>query len=123
MKTFAPTTQRASQIARLGAIVATFLFLVVLIAPTVSMQEGGRQAQVAGRVTDKLSRAGTEEAASEPQAAAILAPETITLTSYPFTSGSGVALEDMSSGTTQLVAASQDDIEKKRADIELPNAV
>ena len=109
MKTFAPTTQRASQIARLGAILATFLFLVVLIAPTVSMQEGGRQAQVAGRVTDKLSRAGTEEAASEPQAAAILAPETITLTSYPFTSGSGVALEDMSSGTTQLVAASQDD--------------
>ena len=33
----------------------------------------------------------------------------ITATTYPFTSASGVALEDMSSGTTQLVAANLDD--------------
>ncbi|MGB9178873.1 MAG: fibronectin type III domain-containing protein, partial [Pyrinomonadaceae bacterium] len=35
-------------------------------------------------------------------------PDTVTATSYPFTSSS-TALEDMSSGTTQLVAANQDD--------------
>ncbi|MEO6324171.1 MAG: hypothetical protein ABIT01_07645, partial [Thermoanaerobaculia bacterium] len=33
----------------------------------------------------------------------------ITATSYPFTTAAGVALEDMSSGTTQLVAANLDD--------------
>lgn len=33
----------------------------------------------------------------------------VTATSYPFSVLAGVALEDMSSGTTQLVAASQDD--------------
>jgi fibronectin type 3 domain-containing protein len=36
-------------------------------------------------------------------------PSLVTATSYPFTATSGVALEDMSTGTTQLVAASQDD--------------
>ncbi|HMF57209.1 MAG TPA: DUF4214 domain-containing protein [Pyrinomonadaceae bacterium] len=37
------------------------------------------------------------------------APELVTATSYPFTNAGSVALEDMSSGTTQLVAANQDD--------------
>jgi hypothetical protein len=36
-------------------------------------------------------------------------PNLVTATSYPFTATTGVALEDMSTGTTQLVAASQDD--------------
>ena len=36
-------------------------------------------------------------------------PDLIGAGSYPFTSAAGVALKDMSSGTTQLVAASQDD--------------
>jgi hypothetical protein len=36
-------------------------------------------------------------------------PNLVTATSYPFTATSAIALEDMSSGTTQLVAASQDD--------------
>ena len=38
-----------------------------------------------------------------------LIDELITTTSYPFTATTGVALEDMSSGTTTLVAASSDD--------------
>jgi hypothetical protein len=39
------------------------------------------------------------------------APSTnlVTVTSYPFTSATGVSLDDMSTGTTQLVGASQDD--------------
>ena len=36
-------------------------------------------------------------------------PDLITAGTYPFTSAAGVALEDMSSGTTQLVAPSVDD--------------
>jgi hypothetical protein len=36
-------------------------------------------------------------------------PNLVTATSYPFAATTGVALEDMSTGTTQLVAASQDD--------------
>jgi hypothetical protein len=36
-------------------------------------------------------------------------PNVVTVSSYPFTSATGVSLDDMSSGTTQLVAASQDD--------------
>jgi hypothetical protein len=36
-------------------------------------------------------------------------PKPVTATSYPFSATSAIALEDMSSGTTQLVAASQDD--------------
>jgi hypothetical protein len=37
------------------------------------------------------------------------APDLITAGTYSFTSGTGVALQDMSSGTTQLVGAGQDD--------------
>jgi hypothetical protein len=39
----------------------------------------------------------------------VLLPQTITAPSYPFTSSNAIPLEDMSSGTTQLVAAGQDD--------------
>jgi hypothetical protein len=35
--------------------------------------------------------------------------EAVTATTYPFSSSAGVALEDMSTGTTQLVAANLDD--------------
>lgn len=36
-------------------------------------------------------------------------PDLVTATSYPFTSAAAIPLEDMSSGTTQIVAANQDD--------------
>ena len=51
-----------------------------------------------------------KEGATFPQAGATLVnPNLITAVAYPFTSASSVALEDMSSGTTQLVATGQDD--------------
>jgi len=52
-----------------------------------------------------------DEAKTQAEGAQIVAPlpEAVTATSYPFTSASGIALDDMSSGTTQLVAANQDD--------------
>jgi peptidase C25-like protein/fibronectin type III domain protein len=39
----------------------------------------------------------------------IVNPNLVTATTYPFTSAAGVALEDMSTGTTQLVGANLDD--------------
>ena len=50
----------------------------------------------------------TTEGMGETQEA-VLAPEAVTTTSYPFTATSGVPLEDMSSGTATLVAANLDD--------------
>ncbi|HST50692.1 MAG TPA: Calx-beta domain-containing protein, partial [Pyrinomonadaceae bacterium] len=44
-------------------------------------------------------------------------PEAVTAASYPFTATTGVSLEDMSSGTTQLVAAGQDDTPSSVANI------
>jgi hypothetical protein len=53
-------------------------------------------------VDDKNEQNAIESA---PQAG----PEAVTAVTYPFTNTSAIALEDMSSGTTQLVAAGQDD--------------
>ena len=46
---------------------------------------------------------------STGQADPVASPNVVTGVTYPFTNAAGVPLEDMSSGTTQLVAASQDD--------------
>jgi hypothetical protein len=56
-------------------------------------------------------RAPREESVAPAQADAdeVPGPNLVTATSYPFTATTGVALEDMSTGTTQLVAASLDD--------------
>src|ERR1041384_216397 len=55
--------------------------------------------------------AKTEQAAKEEEAgnSPIVNPDLITATTYGFANASAVALEDMSSGTTQLVAANLDD--------------
>jgi hypothetical protein len=80
------------------------------------MQEASQpQTAAAERVSSDLSRAvALESEARDKNAVATqsdspLAPEAVTAASYPFSSLSGIALDDMSSGTTQLVAASQDD--------------
>ncbi len=49
------------------------------------------------------------DAAADETSARPTAPEIISASSYPFTFASGSLLDDMSSGTTQLVASSQDD--------------
>ena len=62
-----------------------------------------------------ISKADAEKAAAaavvSPQSAIVPppSPNLITATAYPFTSAAAVALENMSSGTTQLVAPDQDD--------------
>lgn len=116
MRNFAPFNKSTFIVARLGALVSAALFLAAFVVPTAFMQEGSGQVEVAERI--KLSRAATkedsksgasDEANAESQAAAPLAPEAITVLTYPFTSSAAVLLEDMSSGTTQLVAAGSDD--------------
>jgi hypothetical protein len=115
---FGKPSQRTTLAARLSLIVFAALFLAVFIEPRASMQEGSAPVQVAERATDKLSRVATkedskagesDEVTAESQAPSGLSPELITGVTYPFTSASGVVLEDMSSGTTQLVGAGQDD--------------
>jgi hypothetical protein len=50
-----------------------------------------------------------EEASGIQSKEPSISPEAVSAASYPFSSLSGVALEDMSSGTTQLIAPDQDD--------------
>jgi len=120
MKRFAPISNPTTLIVRLSVVVfaALFLFtLTVFIAPTASTQDDGGQAHVAERVSSSLTRADSkerakssdpDEVATESSAPAPISSEAISGTSYPFTSGAAV-LEDMSTGTTQLVAAGSDD--------------
>ncbi len=119
MRNFAQPSPRTALAARLGVIISTAFFLAAFIVPTAFMQEATQQpAAMSERVTAELSRTApkedsksdeADEVTTESQAPSPFAPELITGTSYPFTNSTGVALEDMSSGTTQLVAASQDD--------------
>jgi hypothetical protein len=53
---------------------------------------------------DKTARARVQTASADG-----ITPNAVTVGTYPLSNFSGVALEDMSSGTTQLVAANQED--------------
>jgi hypothetical protein len=116
MRNFAQFKNPTALAARLGVIISAALFLAAFVAPRAFMQEASQpQTAAAERVSSDLSRAvALESEARDKNAVATqsdspLAPEAVTAASYPFSSLSGIALDDMSSGTTQLVAASQDD--------------
>jgi hypothetical protein len=49
------------------------------------------------------------DAGRQSQEPAVFSPDAITVGTYPFTNFSAIALEDMSSGTTQLVGSNQED--------------
>jgi hypothetical protein len=67
-------------------------------------------AALAGRVsTRQPDPAPAEQVSVNAAEDEVPGPNLVTATSYPFTATTGVSLEDMSTGTTQLVAASQDD--------------
>gem|GEM_PF-6093053 len=70
----------------------------------------GANVQPAERLDKKaLSPAGGK---SEPKAPVqdASSPDLITASTYPFSTAAGVALENMATGTTQLLGASQDDV-------------
>jgi hypothetical protein len=93
-------------------IISAGILLSVSILPRASMQEtSAQQAPAAGRVSTDLQSAKRSDiddssAAVQPS---VFSPDLVTVTSYPFTSAAAIPLEDMSTGTTQLVAAAQDD--------------
>jgi hypothetical protein len=82
-----------------------------------SSVEASRFSERVSAVLDK-SGAARARVAEETSAQGKSAPtnvsddfemDLVTASSYPFAATTGVSLDDMSSGTTQLVAASQDD--------------
>jgi hypothetical protein len=96
------------------ALVATILTV------TAYMQEGSRPKQkpptrsngsVIRRTLSEQEafEKKSDELGKEEAGPLVPGPKLVTVGTYPFTSSIGVALEDMSSGTTQLVAAGSDD--------------
>ena len=92
------------------ALMVGALVIAIYLMPTAFMQEPA-PALVTEKAEATLAHVKTDlsEEVTGPMAPSPLAPDLVTITSYPFTSAAGVSLEDMSTGTTQLVGASQDD--------------
>jgi len=113
MRNFALLNRRSPLAARLGVLICAALLAAAFIAPRAFMQEATQQpSAMTERATAELSRAAKEDANADEVVAespSAFAPDLITVTSYPFSSAGGVVLEDMSSGTTQLVGPSLDD--------------
>jgi hypothetical protein len=74
-----------------------------------AQQGEGRTDVVEALSLKEQPQVAKKDGQEEPQSPASPAPDLITATTYAFSSASGVALEDMSTGTTQLVGPSLDD--------------
>jgi hypothetical protein len=85
---------------RQALAIATVGIITLAVTATAFMQRATRADHVE-RTSDNPNAVA--------QAPDVLAPSAITVATYPFTNFSAVALEDMSSGTTQLVASNQED--------------
>jgi hypothetical protein len=112
MKNFALFYKRTTLVQRLGLVISVALLVAGIMAPKASMQEAGSPStQMAAAIDARSSRPveDSKPGGESVEAQGPLAVETVTGVSYPFTSAAGIALEDMSTGTTQLVAAAQDD--------------
>jgi hypothetical protein len=83
---------------RLLAAIITIAIFTLTLTVTAFMQQATKPAAQSGKRAqlEAVSQGGS-------------APDAITIVTYPFTNFSGVSLEDMSTGTTQLVAANQED--------------
>ncbi|HEY6118668.1 MAG TPA: fibronectin type III domain-containing protein [Pyrinomonadaceae bacterium] len=109
----------AASFARFGllrslAVIVTVLVAMGVLVSTASTQNPSpvvavdtQPAMANPKTTDASSKLATSELASDTALSNL--PDLITAGTYAFTSSSAVALEDMSSGTTQLVAANLDD--------------
>jgi hypothetical protein len=105
------------------ALVLVLLMLAgaALLWPTraaFAQNDNSMQAPAEALVTENASRGKSkvEDVETAEQVSTIL-PEAVTATTYPFTSSAGVPLEDMSTGTTQLVGANLDDTASAVTDI------
>ena len=84
---------------RVLVITAVAIVLLVVTA-TAFMQRG---------TSSRRTESPTNPASGQSQEPAVFSPDAITVGTYPFTNFSAIALEDMSSGTTQLVGSNQED--------------
>ncbi|MGA9772858.1 MAG: C25 family cysteine peptidase [Blastocatellia bacterium] len=104
------------------SIIVVIPILYVLATVTASMQTETSPNAFASRVVLDVGRArqlpieksneksnGNNIGGSPGQENPVASPNVVTGVTYPFTNAAGVPLEDMSSGTTLLVGASQDD--------------
>ena len=101
---------------RIVSTLAVVAFVACLYGTTAFTQRLSKPEQPAQapqalmeRVSERMPRAEVADEALLAAADDEGGPNLVTATSYPFAASAGVPLEDMSSGTTQLVAASQDD--------------
>jgi hypothetical protein len=99
---------------RLFRICAAFGLVASMFGATAYVQSRRSAAQQPPPAIERIDKRGAS--AFEPQedvveGQRVVPPDALVVaaTTYPFAAASGVALEDMTSGTTQLVAASQDD--------------
>jgi hypothetical protein len=115
MRKFGTRTNKFTLAARFGFIICGALLLAAYITPKASMQDGSSvsQAQIE-RISDRVDPASAKNdprlaaaAKTESSAPAPLAPEVAG--NYVFTTATNASLTDMSVGTTQLIAADQDD--------------
>ena len=96
----------------MAAMLAVSLLPINAVAKPPAPDSSITQAVLAEPAAAKGDVPAKAEAEAELQAAEPPAPpslDLITVTSYPFSNSAGVALEDMSTGTTTLVAAASDD--------------
>src|SRR5687767_13130797 len=85
-----------------------FFTLVLLAISAVTVVPQRVVKSVEDRVPEVVDKYADDEAYGEVWAP-VMSSSLISATSYVFAVANGVSLEDMSSGTTQLIAPSQDD--------------
>jgi hypothetical protein len=98
----------ARNLASISRLVSTFLLLAAALPKTTKAQ---LQLEKVGAIIRAEGAKKEFKPAQEPSLPDAIGPvpKTVTIASYPFTSSSGIALEDMSSGTTQLLGPGLDD--------------
>src|SRR5438874_1302234 len=110
MRNFVPANKR-TMIVRLAGIIFAGIFSALFIAPTAFTQKRVQIHDVdptgmlsSSSYTPDAKTEIADYATADSSSSSALAPDLVTGTTYPFTSTTGITLEDMSSGTTQLVA-------------------
>ncbi len=90
-------------------VVAVSIVIVSSLAGTVLSQKAAPEQRPIHVIKNQEDVSDNDASAPDDVSNRKIAPATIGAASYPFTFSSGAILDDMSTGTTQLVAASQDD--------------
>src|SRR5437868_2669649 len=107
-----PNRFRTSIRMSLSALIAITAIISILFLSAIVLAQSGRQvtresaqspkssASIEATSSDKTSQATIESDNTSNAVSQSIEPKLVTTTSYPFTSATGISLEDMSSGTT-----------------------